>query len=96
MKALDLRTGGFSPLSPFIKHESPPSSDRGLFLYVRVSSKHLKQATSYHQNNARGLLGNISSLLLNAISPTDPFLNIRGGKNHAFKSNSLSTNNVRA
>jgi hypothetical protein len=47
-----------------------------IFLNVRVSSKHLKHATSDHQNNARGLLVNISSFLLNVISPTNPFLNI--------------------
>jgi hypothetical protein len=55
------------------------------FLYVRASSKHLKHATFYHQNNARGLLVNISSLPLNAISPTKTFLNIRGSKDFALR-----------
>ena len=36
---------------------------------------------SYHQNIARGLLVNISSSLLNVISPSNPFLNISGSKN---------------
>jgi hypothetical protein len=54
----------------------------GLLLFIRVSSKQLKQATSDHQNNARGLLVNISSFLLNAISLAKPFLNIKTTSNH--------------
>jgi hypothetical protein len=34
--------------------------------------KHLKHASSYHHNNARGLLVNITSLPLNSKSPTNP------------------------
>jgi len=57
----------------------------GLLLFIRVSSKHLNHASSYHQNNARGHLVNITSLPLNAISPTNPFLNIRVSKNFIQK-----------
>jgi hypothetical protein len=39
----------------------------------------------YHQNNARGLLVNITSLPLNDISPTNPFLDIRVSKNFIQK-----------
>jgi hypothetical protein len=57
------------------------------FLFVRVSSKFFKHATSYHLNNVRRLLGNTSFLLLNFISPTNPFLNIKVSKNFAFQRN---------
>jgi hypothetical protein len=46
------------------------------FLFVRVSSKHSKCATSYHQNNARGLLKNIFFFLLKVMSLTKPLLKI--------------------
>jgi hypothetical protein len=46
-------------MSGVICREEPKLAER--FLFVRVSSKHLKRATSCHQNNARGLLENISS-----------------------------------
>ena len=67
----------------------------GFSSYCRVSSKHLKNATSYHQNNAKGLLVNISSSLLNVISPSKPFLNIRVSKNYAFLTIPHPKNNVR-
>jgi hypothetical protein len=47
-----------------------------VFLYVRVSSKHIKHATSSRQNNVRGFLITFSSLSLNAIYPKKPFLTV--------------------
>ena len=52
------------------------ASKLSALLECRVSSKQLKHAISYYQKNARGLLVNISSLPLNAISPLNPFSNI--------------------
>jgi hypothetical protein len=52
-------------------------------LECRVSSKHLKHASSYHQNNATGHLVKVSSFLLKVISPTNPFLDIRVSENFA-------------
>jgi len=61
----------------------PGSTLGGHLLFIRVSSKHLKHASSYHQNNARGHLVKVSSFLLKVISPTNPFLDIRGSNNFA-------------
>jgi hypothetical protein len=48
-----------------------------VFLYVRVSSKHLKHTTSYLQNNARGLLGSIVYLRPNSLLVLDTFLKLK-------------------
>jgi hypothetical protein len=53
-----------------------PSGERAFFLNVRVSSKHIKHATSSRQNNVRGFLITFSSLSLNAIYPKKPFLTV--------------------
>jgi hypothetical protein len=56
----------------------------GLLLFVRVSSNSSFQPIPHPPNNARGFLVNISSSLLNVISPTNPFSNVRVSKNFAL------------
>ena len=65
------------------------------FLNIRVCSNSTFLTNIPIQNNARGILVNISSSLLNVISPTNPFLNIRVIENLAFQLRLPTLNNVR-